>query len=217
MTKKLSELRKKFLQIAMEEIVFYGFNNEMLTSVEKKMNLQNNYHIILFPGGIKDIICNVEEEFNSNMQKAFQEIHGDNIFNIRVRDKIKHLVMLRLKGPNKHTQKVFSKLVNFYSKPQNITFSLKNTWSIADKIWYLAGDKSTDFNHYTKRSLLFPIYKSTLLYYISDKSDNFMDTEIFLEKKISQVMQIHKIKNIVPNTLERLKNNIPFIRLIKKK
>ena len=39
--------------------------------------------------------------------------------------------------------------------------ALENLSLMVDDIWYMAGDKSTDFNWYTKRAILAAIYTST--------------------------------------------------------
>ena len=45
--------------------------------------------------------------------------------------------------------------------PSNAPTALENLGLMVDDIWYCAGDRSTDFNWYTKRALLATIYSST--------------------------------------------------------
>jgi hypothetical protein len=56
-------------------------------------------------------------------------------------------------------------------------------------IWRYAGDKSDDFNYYSKRGLLLGVYTSTRLFYLSDDSKEFIKTKEFiatsLESKIT--------------------------------
>ena len=68
-------------------------------------------------------------------------------------------------------------------------------FSISDEIWFLSGDKSTDFNYYSKRIILMNIYLSSFLYSLSDKSDNFEKTKSFIEKQINQVLVFGRIKS----------------------
>ena len=59
---------------------------------------------------------------------------------------------------------IFQNLVNkkfFFKKifkPNLILGSNKILFKIADEIWFLSGDKSTDYNYYTKRIILMKIY-----------------------------------------------------------
>ena len=45
--------------------------------------------------------------------------------------------------------------------PSNAPTALENLAHMADDIWHCVGDRSTDFNWYTKRALLVAIYSST--------------------------------------------------------
>ena len=59
-----------------------------------------------------------------------------------------------------------------------------------DAIWRATGDASTDFNYYTKRGLLAPVYSTTVLYWLADESEDFADTWAFLDRRIAEVMKI---------------------------
>ena len=89
--------------------------------------------------------------------------------NYKINEKIKYFVIRRLM--------VFQNLVDkrkFFKKilkPNLIVSSNKTLFKIADEIWFLAGDKSTDYNYYTKRIILMNIYAITFsfLYLIIQK------------------------------------------------
>ncbi len=59
-----------------------------------------------------------------------------------------------------------------------------------DALWYAAGDRSTDYNYYTKRLLLAGVYSSTLLVWLNDKSEDHGATWAFLERRIDNVLVI---------------------------
>ena len=82
-------------------------------------------------------------------------------------------------------------------------FFAKSLYKITDTIWQLAGDTSTDFNYYTKRTTLAAIYITTLMYFINDFSENHIYTTLFLERRINNVIQMHKAKSFILNKLER--------------
>lgn len=71
-----------------------------------------------------------------------------------------------------------------------------------DRIWYAAGDTSTDHNYYTKRGLLAPVYVSTLLYWLNDASEGQQQTWAFLERRIDGVLSL-------PRTLGSLRDRLP--------
>jgi ubiquinone biosynthesis protein COQ9 len=210
MTKK--NLRKEFLDKVKLEVPFHGWTKEMLFSVEVKLKLDRNHHILLFPGDLKEIVTEYEKELDDYTVKSFNKKYSKK--EMRVRDKVKEAVKIRLQGQNKETKILLAKLNHFYFNLNNFGLAYKNFWHTVDKIWYLAGDKATDFNYYTKRGLLFAVYKSTFLYYINSASEE--ESWIFLEKRIENVMKIGSVKNI-PSLIEKVKDKIPFFRLRNRK
>jgi len=196
-------LKDTFLKQLRVEIPFYGLTDEMLFSAEKKLGLVKNYHVLLFPGGIKEVVVAFERELDEEMAHLFREYLKKEA-HLKVREKVKLAVKLRLMTVDKP---VLSRLKQFYFSIDNMMLGIKNLWRTVDKIWYLVGDSSTDYNYYTKRGLLFGIYKATFLYYISH--DSVDATWKFLDRKIENVMKINKVKKF-PETLKKLKDKLPF-------
>ena len=56
----------------------------------------------------------------------------------------------------------------------------------------MSGDKSTDFNWYTKRSLLTKVYVMTELHMVQDKSEDFADTWEFMDRRLDEVATFGK-------------------------
>ena len=67
-------------------------------------------------------------------------------------------------------------------------------WATADAIWRGLGDKSTDFNFYSKRGILSGVWTSTFARWLADDSDDEAATKAFLDARIDNVMQIEKVK-----------------------
>jgi ubiquinone biosynthesis protein COQ9 len=78
--------------------------------------------------------------------------------------------------------------------PQNVPLALRIGWRTADVMWRIAGDTSTDFNHYTKRMTLGAVYGSTLLVWLDDQSEGLSETAAFLDRRIDDVMTFEKWK-----------------------
>lgn len=78
--------------------------------------------------------------------------------------------------------------------PQNLAKATKIGWRSADRMWRLAGDTASDFNHYTKRMTLSAVYGSLLVVFVNDDSENFADSRAFLDRRIDNVMQFEKVK-----------------------
>nr|XP_014346553.1 PREDICTED: ubiquinone biosynthesis protein COQ9, mitochondrial [Latimeria chalumnae] len=86
--------------------------------------------------------------------------------------------------------------------PQNIPESLKLLTSLVDDIWYYAGDRSTDINWYTRRTVLAGIYNTTELVMLQDSSPDFEDTWKFLENRVNDTMNVvHTAKQVISKLL----------------
>ena len=64
----------------------------------------------------------------------------------------------------------------------------------ADRMWRLAGDTATDYNHYTKRAMLLATYAATITVFLDDDSEVHTETRAFLSRRIDNIMAIEKVK-----------------------
>ncbi|OZG31756.1 ubiquinone biosynthesis protein [Rickettsia endosymbiont of Culicoides newsteadi] len=100
---------------------------------------------------------------------------------------------------------------SYFAVPSNSIFATKTAFRTCDLIWRYAGDKSIDYNYYTKRGLLLSVYITSILYYIQDESEDNIDTDKYITKSLSNIITISsKCKNMLklPNPVD-----IPIIRL----
>src|SRR3954471_8603119 len=112
---------------------------------------------------------------------------------MKIREKIRSLVWRRLEimGP---AREAVRRALAILAMPQNVPLALRIGWRTADRMWRIAGDTSTDFNHYTKRMTLGAVYGSTLLVWLDDQSEGWNETAAFLDRRIDDAMRIEKFK-----------------------
>jgi ubiquinone biosynthesis protein COQ9 len=112
---------------------------------------------------------------------------------LKMRDRIRALVWQRLEimGP---AREAVRRGLAILAMPQNLPLGARISWRTVDLMWRLAGDTSTDFNHYTKRLTLSAVYGSTLLVWLDDQTEEWTETAAFLDRRIADVMQIEKWK-----------------------
>ena len=112
---------------------------------------------------------------------------------MKIREKIRALVWKRLEimAP---AREAVRRGVAILAMPHNLPSGLRIGWRTSDAMWRIAGDSSTDFNHYTKRMMLGAVYASTLLVWLDDDSDGWAETAAFLDRRIDDVMAIEKWK-----------------------
>jgi len=108
---------------------------------------------------------------------------------MKVREKIAAGVRARLEAVAAHREAVRSGL-SYFALPRNAASGLSCLYHTVDAIWYAAGDRSTDYNFYTKRALLSGVYSSTLLFWLNDKSEDFTATWSFLDRRIGEVLKV---------------------------
>ena len=194
--------RNKILLRLLKNITEYeDFDDALLSTLSQlKINQDKFYEIKqdLLPKGISSLMKELNLIINQIIDK---EQKPSKFKNYKINEKIKYFVIRRLM--------VFQNLVDkrkFFKKilkPNMIFSSNKTLFKIADEIWFLAGDKSTDYNYYTKRIILMNIYAITFSFFVFDNSKDLERTKKFLDKEISAVLKFGSLKN-------KLKKNIKF-------
>ena len=192
----------KILLRLLKNITEYeDFDDALLSTLSQlKINQDKFYDIKqdLLPKGLSSLMKELNLIINQTIDK---EQKPSRFKNYKINEKIKYFVIRRLM--------VFQNLVDkrkFFKKilkPNLIVSSNKTLFKIADEIWFLAGDKSTDYNYYTKRIILMNIYAITFSFFVFDNSKDLERTKKFLDKEISAVLKFGNLKN-------KLKKNIKF-------
>ena len=93
----------------------------------------------------------------------------------------------------------WAQALSIQSQPRNAPKALRQLAQVTDDIWHAAGDKSTDYNWYTKRGLLASVYTATELYMLTDYSPGYADTWEVLDRRLDDVMKLGKLMGQVSN------------------
>ena len=112
---------------------------------------------------------------------------------LKIRERIRDLVLFRLEAAAPHRE-ALRRAVSILAMPQNAPQAARLAWRSADRMWRLAGDTATDFNHYSKRAILVGVYGSTMLVFLDDESEDMAETRAFLDRRIEDVMRFEKAK-----------------------
>ena len=182
----------------------FSKNNNLDDVIEKtlsQLNIKKNVNEFkneYLPQGIKSLMYEINEILNDRIKKIKKP---RNFSNYRTHEKIVFFVIKRLEQLNNLVDK--NKIFKESIKPSFLISSNKILFKIADEIWYLSGDKSTDINYYTKRLILMKIYALTFSFFVFDKSDNFINTKMFLDKQIKSVISFGRFKNKVKKSLNQ--------------
>ena len=123
----------------------------------------------------------------------------------RVPEKIKKLIMIRLNLCQKYKEVVRAS-ISLTAIPVNAKISLNILYRTCNSMWRIVGDKSTDFSFYTRRISLAAVYTSTLLFWLNDTSNNNVETEFFLDRRLKDVSKISNLKKPLSN-VKKFTNN----------
>ncbi|MCK4939116.1 MAG: COQ9 family protein [Rhodospirillaceae bacterium] len=160
----------------------------------------------MFPQGAVDAICHFAKISDREMLGKMNAMDLDSM---RIRDRIIAGVRARLEFLAPHREAVRAGLGVLASPSHGATMA-KITHNTVDAIWNAAGDKSSDFNWYTKRGLLGTVYAATVLYWLADETDDFSATWDFLSRRIDDVLKIPPMKARFIKAIEDLPKRFGF-------
>jgi len=129
---------------------------------------------------------------------------------MKIRDRIRELILFRFEAM-RADREALRRALAILALPQNLPDAARLAWRAADRIWRLAGDTATDFNHYSKRAILVGVYGSTSLVFLDDESAELAATRAFLSRRIDDVMRFEKFKASWRGTSERLPSLSRFL------
>jgi ubiquinone biosynthesis protein COQ9 len=186
----LERLRRELALVAGENAVFDGWTRAAVDSAARQLAIDPVQARLAMPKTQAGMIDVYIQEVDRALQAHFTP---QRVANAKIREKIRALVWRRLEimGP---AREAVRRALAILAMPQNLPLALRISWRSADLMWRIAGDTSTDFNHYTKRVTLGAVYGSTLLAWLDDHSEDWSDAAAFLDRRIDDVMRFEKFK-----------------------
>ena len=186
----LEQLRRKLALSVGENAVFDGWTRKAVDSAATQLGVDPAQARLAMPKTQAAMVDLYIKEVDRSLEAWFTP---ERLAGMKIREKIRSLVWRRLEimGP---AREAVRRALAVLAMPQNIPLALRISWRTADQMWRIAGDTSTDFNHYTKRMTLGAVYGSTLLAWLEDQSEGWSDTAAFLDRRIDGVMKFEKWK-----------------------
>eukprot|EP00057_Strongylocentrotus_purpuratus_P016131 XP_011670605.1 PREDICTED: ubiquinone biosynthesis protein COQ9, mitochondrial [Strongylocentrotus purpuratus] len=191
----VEDIQKIVLNTALEFVPIHGWTVQSLSEAAKHEGYPGVAHG-MFPRGGGDLMHHFVKECNSQLaeqlaleaSKEVEEAERKKTGAV-IRDALQ--TRLRMIIPY-HAQ--WPEAMCLTARPENIAEHFSNLANLMDTIWYHAGDKSADFNWYTKRLSLAAVYKSTELCFIQDKSPDFEETWTFLDNRLTDFTRFAKFR-----------------------
>mgnify|MGYP000067692258 CR=1 FL=1 len=200
MTDDQQAIRDRILVAALAHVAFDGWTRRTLKAGVKDAGMSPDMALRAFAGGIPDLVDHWADWADRRMLDELADLDLDAM---RVRDRVAAGVKARLQVVTPYRE-AMRRLLAYLTLPQNAPMAARQTWRTVDEIWYAAGDDAADFNYYTKRSLLLPVYTTTVLYWLNDDSDGMAATWDYLDRRISDVLKVPALKARIQKALSSL-------------
>ena len=191
----LEELRIALAPDIAASAIFDGWNETALVAAAEMVGADPDIAKLAFPakplnGRAMDMIDAWIQSVDQAMEREWPQ---ERLSELKIRERIRTLVAFRLEAVTDIDEAV-RRAMAIMAMPQNAPRALQIGWRSADIMWRLAGDTATDYNHYTKRTILAGIYSATLAVFVNDDSEGKAKTYEFLDRRIDGVMKFEKAK-----------------------
>jgi len=186
----LQLIRERLALAVGENAVFDGWTRAAIEAAADGQGIDRDQARLAMPKDQAGMI----DVYLQGVDRALEDaLPPERLEGLKIREKIRAIVWKRLEIMEPAREAV-RRALSILAMPQNLPIALKTGWRTADLMWRIAGDTSTDFNHYTKRMTLGALYASTLLVWLDDRTDGFAETAGFLDRRIDDVMRFEKFK-----------------------
>ena len=186
----LQQIRDRLALTVGENAVFDGWTTKAVEAAAAIHDVEPAKALLAFG---KDPVAMVEAYVGAVDAAMADAFPPERIAALKIRDRITELLWFRFEAMLPAREAVRTGLA-ILARPDNALRGMKLGWRTADRIWRLAGDTATDFNHYTKRAILSGVVASTLAVLIDDRSEGRTETRAFLDRRLQDVARFEKFK-----------------------
>lgn len=164
-----------------------GWSPAMVRAAAQAAGLSQGDQDLLLPHGPRDLAALISRRHDD---RAFATLAGVDPASLKIRERIARGVSARMEAGAEDLE-ACRKCAGFLALPSNSDLGLKLAWETADRLWVWAGDTATDWNHYSKRTILSGILIPALTMRWFDGREA---AESFVADRIENVMAFEKWK-----------------------
>ena len=179
--------QSRLMAAALPRMAKEGWTESALLRAEKEGGFQSGTAKAYYPGGMSDFVRAFHHWVDEGMEQSLAK--HPSFADAKVREKIYQAAMARLMVMQPYHGAV-KRLMAHKLLPWNGPKAIMDLGHAADVMWKAAGDRSVDYNYYTKRVLLSGVYAATLRHWLRDESKDYADTRAFLRRRIEDVLKI---------------------------
>jgi ubiquinone biosynthesis protein COQ9 len=185
-----AELRPLLIAALPAHVAFDGWSESALASGAADIGLTPGRERLIFPDRAPGVLV---EAWLDQINRQMTEQLAGRLDNLKIRDRITQALTTRLTilAPDKEAVR---RALTVLSWPGNAPRTARSAWAAADAMWRAAGDTATDWNHYSKRTILAGVYSATLMVWINDDTPDFATTRAFIDRRIAGIMRFETAK-----------------------
>lgn len=186
----LDELRAVLAAELPLDAAFDGWSPAALDATADRLGVDKDVARLAFPQGAVQMI----DHWFAQVDRAMcDSAPPEKLAALKIRERITVLVEARLAALAPHRE-ALRRAQAILANPIHARTAASLGWRAADHMWRAAGDTATDYNHYTKRAILGPVYAATLMIFVNDDSEDWVETRAFLARRIEGIMRFEKTK-----------------------
>ncbi len=184
----ITELKDRLLVETLPNVLFDGWTDHALRGGAASAGISPELTLHAFPEGVTDLVQHFADWTNRTMIAAYG---AEDTETLGISARVALAIRLRLQALDEHREAVRSWLT-WLALPNHAPMAPRLLHKTVDEIWYLVGDRATDFSYYTKRTLLAGVYSTTVLYWLGDESEGHAATWDFLERSLKATTGVSK-------------------------
>jgi ubiquinone biosynthesis protein COQ9 len=202
----VQSMRAALLPHLLERAAFDGWNRATLTGASADAGIDPNLLSAIFTGGAVEAIGWWYRNDDARLGAALADT---DLAAMPIRQRVSTAVRARLDliGPEHReaARRAHARLL----LPDGIVMQTRIIWAMADTVWHVIGDQSTDGNFYSKRAVLIAVFASTLNAWL--QADDPHDAWDVLDLRIANVMQFEKFKAHIKKRSSRLPDPLQLL------
>jgi len=180
-----------FIETMLRHVPFDGWSEAAMQTTAEELGMPASDVARLFPNGLTGLVSIGSDDIDAKMVAKFMDRFADRLDEMPVHIKIRELLLIRFEILQPHKEAV-RKMLTFMAQPSQTKLGSSLLYKTLDRVWRAAGDRSTDFNFYTKRATLGAVYGSTMLAFLDDDTPDMQKTRAFLDRRLQDVARIPK-------------------------
>jgi ubiquinone biosynthesis protein COQ9 len=200
--------RAALIEAIRPEVALDGWSRAALRGAARRLGIPAGEALALFPGGAADLVAGFSRWAD---QRMLDRLEGTALGGLRVSERIALAIGIRLEILAPWREAVRA-AVAVLAWPMHAPLGLRLVYETVDAMWYAAGDSATDFSFYTKRMSLAALWAATVLYWLEDRSEDFVGTRGFVARRLGDLARIGGARRGLAAAVTALPNPFRLLR-----